>query len=152
MKIDPTERSPQFPRQAADNAQKKQEVSGFDAVLQKTLQKPEPPKECMGSSIRRMTGPQAPIAVQPGLEKTGEIQALKLLDRLEAYQKMLGDPDVTLKRLQPAVEQMEKQADGSRAVVADLPEGHPLGTIIQETIAGIDQEIARYYSGYYVDD
>lgn len=152
MKIDSTERSPQLPRQAVDNAQKKQDFNGFDAVLQKTLQKAEPPKECMGSSIRRMTGPRAPSAVQPGPEETGEIQALKLLDRLEDYQKMLGDPDVTLKRLQPAVEQMEKQADGSRAVVADLPEGHPLGTIIQETIASIDQEIARYYSGYYVDD
>jgi hypothetical protein len=152
MKIDPTERSPLFPRQAVDNAQKKQDVRGFDAVLQNTLQKTEPSKGSMGSSIRGMTGPQAPLAVPSGPENTGEILALKLLDRLEDYQKMLGDPDVTLKKLQPVVEQMEKQANGIRAVVADLPEGDPLVTIIQETIASIDQEIGRYYSGYYVDD
>jgi hypothetical protein len=152
MKIDPAERSPQFPPQAVDNAKKKQAPGGFQAVLQQTIQKTGPSKACMASTVRSMTGPQAPMAASSGRENAGEALAHKLLDRLEDYQKMLGDPDMTLKRMQPAVEEMENQAVGTREILAGLPEGHPLRSILQDTIASIDQEIARFNAGDYVDD
>lgn len=152
MKIDPTERTPQLPPQAVENAKNKKEPSGFDAVLRQTLQNTGPLKECMGSSIRSITGPQALISVPSGPENATEAMAHKMLDSLEDYQMMLGDPDVTLRRIQPAVEQMQSQADGSRELISGLPENHPLRTIIQDTISSINQEVARFNSGYYVDD
>jgi hypothetical protein len=151
MKIDPTERFPQFPRQAVDNDKKNQGVSGFDAVLRNTIQKPSQSEGCMGASIRRMTGPLAPMGVQPGPDITADAVAQKLLDLLEDYQQLLADPAVTLKGIQPAVEQMEKQVAGTRELISGMPQGHPLKTIIQDTLTNINQEIERFSSGYYVD-
>jgi hypothetical protein len=151
MKIDPTQRSPQFPRQAVDNVKKNQGLGGFDAVLKNTIQKPSPSKGCMGSSIRSMTGPLAPMGVQSGPETTADTVAQKLLDQLEDYQQLLANPAVSLKGIQPAVEQMEKQAVDTRALISGIPEGNPLKTIIQDTLANINQEIERFNSGYYVD-
>jgi hypothetical protein len=152
MKIDPAERIPQFPPQSADNAKKKQAPGGFDEVLQQTLHKTGQSGECLGPAIRSMKGPQAPIAVSAGPEGAVETMALKLIDRLEDYQKLLSDPDITLKQIQPVMEQLEKQADGSRALMSDMPEGHPLRAIVQDVVANIDQEVARFNAGYYVDD
>ena len=76
----------------------------------------------------------------------------KLLDRLEDYQKMLGDPAVALKEIMPAVEQMKEQVRDTRALVADMPDGHPLRTVVQDIIASIDQEVDRFNAGYYVSE
>lgn len=152
MKIDPTQRTPQFPPQSADNVKKKQAPGGFDAVLQQTLHKTGQSREFIGPTIRSLKGPQDPIAVSAGPEGAVETMALKLIDRLEDYQKLLSDPDITLKQIQPVVEQLEKQADGSRAMMSDMPEGHPLRAIVQDVVANIDQEVARFNAGYYVDD
>ena len=82
---------------------------------------------------------------------TGEA-ADNLLDKLENYQKMLADPAVTLRMLQPAVEQMDKQAAATRELISSMPDEHPLKAIVQDTIVNITQEIERFNSGYYVDD
>lgn len=152
MKIDPTERSPQLPRQAVDNTKRNHGPCGFDTVLQQTMQKPGPPEECMGSAIRSMAGPQTTMGVPPGPESAVETLARNLLDRLEDYQQMLGDPAASLKKIQPAVDRMERQAVGTRALIADMPADHPLRTIIQDTLASINQEVERFNAGYYVDD
>jgi hypothetical protein len=152
MKIDPAERTPQLPQHSVDHTQKKQAPGGFEAVLQQTMQKTGPSRECMGTSIRGMTGPQSPMTVPTSPERAAEALAHKLLDTLEDYQKLLGDPDVTLKRIQPAVERMQNQAAGTCDLIAGLPETHPMRTILQDTVDGIDQEIARFNAGYYIDD
>ena len=152
MKIDPTDKSPQFCRPAAGNAKKNQSPCAFDAVLQQTLQEPGAPKACMGSSIRSAAGSQAPMGFPPRAEHAAETLAQKLLDRLENYQQLLGDPAVTLRGIQATVDTMEKQADSTLALIADMPVDHPLRTIVQDTIASIKQEVERYYSGHYVDE
>jgi hypothetical protein len=152
MKIGPAEKTPQLPRQAVDKAEKKQVPGGFEAVLQQTMQKTGQSRDSAGASIRSMAGPQAPLAANSVPENAAETMADKLLDTLEAYQKMLGDPDVTLKRIQPAVEQMQTQAAGTRELIAGLQEAHPLKTILQDTVDSIDREITRFNAGYYVTD
>jgi hypothetical protein len=152
MKIDPAERTPKLPQHAVDSAQKKQKPGGFEAVLQQSMQKAGPSKECMGTSIRSMAGPQAPLTVPASPERAAEALAHKLLDTLEDYQKLLGDPDVTLKRIQPAVERMQNQAAGTRDLITGLPEAHPMRTILQDTVDGINKEIARFNAGYYIED
>jgi hypothetical protein len=152
MKIDPTDKSPQFPRPAADEAKRNQVQREFNAVLQQTLQESAPQKARVASSIRSVAGPQAPMGMLHRREHAVETQVQKLLDRLENYQKLLGDPAVTLRGIQPAVEQMEKQADSTSALLADMPADHPLSVIVHDAIASIKQEVGRYYSGHYVDD
>lgn len=151
MKIDPADRSQQFPRQAVDNVNKNQGLGGFDEILRNTIQKSDPSKESIGYGIRRMAGPQGPMDARSGPEITADTVAQKLLDKLEAYQQMLADPAVTLKMIQPAVEQMEAQAVGTRNLISGIPEDHPLKAVIQDTIANINKEVERFNSGYYVD-
>ena len=98
-----------------------------------------------------MTGPQAPLTVLSGSENAAETLAHKLLDTLEDYQMLLGDPDVPLKRIQPALEQMQHQAADTREFLYGLPESHPLRSILQDTVDSIDQETVRFNAGYYVD-
>jgi hypothetical protein len=152
MKIDPADKSQPFYRPAADNVKKHQGPRGFDAVLQQTLQEPASQKGCTGPSIRSAAGPQASMGFAPRLVQTAESQAHKLIDRLENYQQLLGDPDMTLKVIQPTVDQMARQAETTRASIADMPADHPLRPIVQNAIATIEQEIERFYSGRYVDD
>ena len=152
MKIDPAERTPQFPLHAVDNDKNKHKPGAFETVLQKTIEKTGPIKESMGASIRSIAGPQAPLAVASGPQNAAEILANRLLDTLEEYQKMLGDPDITLKSIQPAVEKMQNHAADTQELISGLPEAHPLKTILQDTVDSIDQEIARFNAGYYIGD
>ena len=152
MKIDPTVRSSHFFRQAVGNVKTDQGLSSFDAVLQNKLKETGSSEVCTGSSTSCMTGPRAVMGVHPGPEISARAQAQVLLDKLEDYQKMLADPALSLRQIQPAVEQMEKQAGETRPLISGMPDGHPLKTILQDAIANIDQEITRFSSGYYIDD
>ena len=152
MKIDPTERSSQLARQSVDKVKTNQGPGGFDAVLRNSLEKTGPSERCAGSAVKSMAGPRAIMGIGSGSVITADAQAQVLLNKLENYQKMLADPAMSLRQIEPAVEQMEKQAANSRALISDLHAGHPLKTILMDTIASIDQEIARFNSGYYVDD
>jgi hypothetical protein len=152
MKIDPPERALPFSRQVVNKAKVSQGSDEFGAVLQDTLEKSSGSKGCTGSSIGRVRGPLATTDLRSGCKISEGKAAQRLLDKLECYQKMLADPAVSLKMIQPAVEQMEKQAADTQVLFANIPDGHPLKAVIQDTIASISQEIKRFNSGYYVDD
>jgi hypothetical protein len=152
MKIDPTERSSLLARQSVDKVKTNKDPGGFDAVLRNSLDKTGPSEGCAGSAVKSMAGPRAIMGIGSGSVITADAQAQVLLDKLENYQKMLADPAMSLRQIQPAVEEMEKQAANSRALISDLHTDHPLKTILMDTIASIDQEITRFNSGYYVDD
>jgi hypothetical protein len=151
MKIDPVERSLPLSRPVADKAKSSQSLGGFDSVLQNTLEKSSASNRKPGSLITSIRGPLAPTAVQTNSKIHADTAAENLLDKLEDYQQMLADPANTLKMIQPAVDQMEKQAAGTRELISTMPEGHPLKAIIQDTIANISQEIEKFNSGRYVD-
>jgi hypothetical protein len=152
MKIDPTGKIPHFQQPAIDNSRGRQGISGFDAVLQQTLQNSAPAEKSRAASIGRTAAANEPVAVPHGAVNAAEAYAEKLLTRLEDYQKMLGDPGVGLKEIQPVVEQMKKDALGTRALIADMPDGHPLRTIVQDIVASIDRESDKFNAGHYVDE
>ncbi len=151
MKIDPTDGIAPFSHQAVDKLKENQGSGGFDSILQDSIQKSNPSKGCVGQSIPLMPGVLPPAGIQPDCRSMQYTMAQGLLDRLDCYQKMLADPDATLRMIQPAVAQMEQQAVRTEALLSDLPEGHPLKMILQDAILNINQEIERFNSGYYVD-
>jgi hypothetical protein len=152
MKIDPIERSLPFLRQVVNKTKTSQGFDKFGSVLQDTLEKSSGSKGCTGSSVGSARGPLAPTDLRSGCEIIEDNAAERLLDQLEHYQKMLADPAVSLKMIQPAVEQLERQAADTQVLFSNVPDGHPLKAIIQDTIASISQEIKRFNSGSYVDD
>ena len=151
MKIDPTDRIAPLSHQAVDKLKKNQSAGGFDSILQDSIQRSGPSKGCMGQSIQSMMGALPPAGVQPRPRSTQYAMAQGLLDRLDGYRKMLADPEATLKMIQPAVDQMGQQAARTETLLNNMPEGHPLKMILQETVLNIHQEIERFNSGCYVD-
>ena len=77
--------------------------------------------------------------------------AHKLLDALNAYQQMLGDPEATLKMIQPAVDEMASQASGTLTMLDDMPDESPVKIILRETLTHVTREIDKFNSGFYVD-
>jgi len=151
MKIDPSDRVAPLSHQAADKLKPNKSSSGFDSILQDTIEKSGQPKGCLEPSIQSMMGALPPAGIQSDSRHTQYAMAQGLLDKLDCYQKMLADPEATLRMIQPAVEQMDRQAARTEAVFDNIPEGHPLKGILRETISTIHQEIERFNSGYYVD-
>jgi hypothetical protein len=151
MKIDPTHRSQPPIQPTIDKSKDGSGHGDFGSILQTTLEKTSGSKECTASSIMNIRGPVEATGIQSGSEIEGEVAAETLLDKLERYRQLLADPAMTLRMIQPAVEQMEKQAAETRALVSGMPENHPLKTVVQDTISHITQEAGRFNSGYYVD-
>jgi hypothetical protein len=152
MKIDPTHRSLPLFQPTADKSKRGPDPGEFGSILQNSLEKTSRSKECTGSSIMNIRGPVAATGTQSGSKIAEDVAAETLLDKLDCYRQLLADPAATLKMIQPAVEQMEKQAVDTRSLVSGMPENHPLKTVIQDTIGHITREVGRFNAGYYVDD
>ena len=80
-----------------------------------------------------------------------ENAANRLLDSLENYQRMLGDPSVNLKQVQPMVDQMKAVADETAPLAEKMSEDDKVREVIEEALIQINKKIARFERGEYVD-
>ncbi len=83
-----------------------------------------------------------------GLEKT----AHDLLDTLEKYQRVLANPSANLRQVQPIMDQMKTQANAVSPLVHELPHGHAIKEVIEETLMHYNKEIIRFNRGEYIDE
>ena len=151
MKIDLSEKLQELSKQTVHSPRKNQSSNGFDSVLQDTIEKSSPTAGPTGHLVQPLMGSIVFGSVQHDSRNVECAVAQVLLDELESYQQMLADPAATLKMIHPVVEQMEKQAAGAEELLNQMPEGHPLKMILEETLQSISQEIEKFNTGCYVD-
>lgn len=120
----------------------------FAQVLQQTVNQPGSGKVMPNSTAQavRPTGFVAPPErVVLAVNQTGEI-----LDTLETYQQLLSSSEVTLRQIQPVVEELGSAALELESSMNQLPKGHPVKEIMEETLIQVSQEIERYNQGTYI--
>ena len=78
-------------------------------------------------------------------------RAQSLIDTMEVYQQKLEDPRVTLRDLQPLMEQLSSQADALSTASEEGVGDAGLNTIVNQSLTLSTMEIARFRSGAYND-
>lgn len=76
----------------------------------------------------------------------------ELLCAMERYQELLEDPSADMRTIGSFVEVMRDLAENTQPKLDDLPQGDPLRDVGEAALVHIAKEIARFDSGYYVDD
>ncbi len=150
MKINPGDNQQQLVSsttvQSDENAKG---VKDFSKVLQDTVQKSSGSSHDGGQVSRPSLSPfigKPPVSKNPDV-----IAADGLLDALEKYQALLGDPDVSLKAVEPSLEKMRSVSESVEPWMAQLPDGDPVKKVIGEALVHISKEIVRFKGGLYID-
>lgn len=119
----------------------------FATVLEKAFDKPDVEKS------------SAPIGVPPVLKPPMEIsttrvysQTDRLMKAMETYQALLSDNRASLRSMEPAVHEMKIELSSLQGLMSEMPETHPMYEIVSETIQVGNGEIARFDSGFYIED
>ena len=123
------------------------QTPAFATVLEKAFDKPDVEKA------------SAPIGVPPVLKPPMEIsthrvfsQTDRLITAMETYQALLSDNRASLRSMEPAVREMKIELSSLQNLMSEMPETHPMYEIVSETIQVGNGEIARFDSGYYIED
>lgn len=123
------------------------QTPAFAAVFEKAFEKPDIEKAC------------APIGVPPVLKPPMEIsttrvysQTDRLIKAMETYQALLSDNRASLRSMEPAVREMKIELSSLQGLMKEMPETHPMYELVSETIQVGNGEIARFDSGFYIED
>ena len=150
MKIDSTDSSRQLLPASINTARKKD--CDFRAVFDEAVEISGEAKDCLTpSGAACMETVSGSWAVRPDLLPEPEIAADELLNSLESYQCGLKDPESNLRQIQPMVARMRAQAASMAPLLDQLSQTHPIRSIIQDTLALVSDEIAKFNAGHYVD-
>jgi hypothetical protein len=74
----------------------------------------------------------------------------RLVDRLENYRLKLADPHVSLKSIQPLLNDMAASSEKLAPKLAHLDEADPLKDILNRSLVAVSLEVTRFNRGDYV--
>lgn len=127
----------------------KGEEKGFDKILNQTM------GEAQGAdSSRQSTAPCVNAVAPPQLAEVGPVdgttvrQADKILDLMDNYAKALGDPQRTLKSVEPILEQIQDEV--KRLPTDPSQDNTGLGNIINDIAVMASVEAIKFHRGDYV--
>ena len=75
----------------------------------------------------------------------------KLIDAMDQYGALLGDPKQNLKTVALSVEKMTQTLEQLNRLVEKLPDEKPLQQVVEDVRSLAKKEVDRFFSGYYVD-
>lgn len=84
------------------------------------------------------------------LQREGVERAEKALTLLEKYAERLGQPDLSLKELQPSLTALEHEAKGLAEVADQLEPNDALHGIVQEVLMRVAAESVKFNRGDYL--
>jgi hypothetical protein len=151
MTINPSDHVNPSSNPVVPSAKSGQGGDNFELVLRKSVEKSRQTPMGSRTAIHSLRGPSPVLDIPSADEAVQFATADGLLNALEKYQQLLGDPSADLRAVQPAVDQMKAAAGGAEELINAMPAGHPLHAVMQETMTHISQEIERFDSGYYID-
>ena len=126
--------------------------SDFAKVLGDTVQKSSGVQTRQSDTVQPSMAPSMVMPIGTAQGDSESTTAHGLLNALENYQRLLGDPEANLKMIAPAVEDMKSITKKAQPILEKMPEGHLVKTLAQEALMEMSKEIERFNAGYYVDD
>ncbi|MCD6570930.1 MAG: hypothetical protein J7L53_09535 [Deltaproteobacteria bacterium] len=120
-------------------------VSGgakFEDILQRI-------EDASGKDISRISPHGITDMISP--PQADKIKSLSIseqaLDILDKYNKLLTNPDITLKSLAPIVDDMKIMGKQLNEVSLSLPSDDSLKEIVNDIVSAIDSEVIRFNRG-----
>jgi hypothetical protein len=118
-------------------------------------------KETLGNKKQEVAGPRPTAFVNPlsgiqppatfELERQAAVERVEnLIDLLDQYRQRLSDPNITLKKIDPVIKEIDMQKDKLAPVLDSLPEGEKLKDIVNKTLVTASLEITKFYRGDYI--
>ncbi len=150
MKIDSIGPQQDALKTAKHSAPERSEKIKFSDVFNESIQLVGNPKEGETCSVApSLRSGLEPRQSSPHFEAQA---AFDLLETLDNYTQMLGNPLVNMKMLEPAVQNMERAAGKAEAAMDHLADGNPVKSVVAETTVAIRQEAERFKLGLYLDN
>ena len=125
----------------------------FDAIFRQTLGEAQGDPATVAPA--GFSAEVRPAQFMRQAESTSDLildQAQALIDTMGVYQQKLEDPGVTLRDLQPLMEQLSRQAEALTTASEGGVEDAGLNTIVNQSLTLSAMEIARFQSGAYNDE
>lgn len=117
-------------------------------------------KERVDHSTHEVAGAQQTAFVNPlhgvRMNISPEIEPYEALDRtenliglLDQYRQQLANPAVTLKQIDPMIQEIGREAQNLTPLLNILPKSEELKNIINETLVMASTEVTKFYRGDY---
>jgi hypothetical protein len=149
MKINPLDKLQPSPSPVIDKAPKKPQDADFAEVLGKMVQTTRVANTVSSQPLQRVLEPNLAASQDSRAEAFKKVAVT--LDALERYQKLLSDPQASLRSIQPAVNQLKAQVDTLEPILRHIPEGDALQQVVHETLIVVSKEITQFEQGDYVE-
>ena len=149
--IDGVPMTGQPPRGSRPGGVERQQGPSFTDVLKKTAgasTKQESPVR-----VASATQPLAvnPTAAPPAAAENSPVDRIeRFLDVLEQYRCQLGDPNCTLKQIQPLMDQIGTEKQMLQSLLEELPEGQPLKDVLNRALVTASTETLKFNRGDYI--
>jgi hypothetical protein len=154
MSIDPTDKihSMTPPTKMTSPPDKPPQPSGieFSKVLEKNVRDAQAQPIVSQKPVSQVIGPCCCLS-QNQVRLEAYERAVRTLDAMDRYKKLLADEKANLRDMQPAVADMKKETELIKTTLEQLPEDDNLKKILGETLLIASKEIARFNMGYYAD-
>ena len=121
--------------------------SAFSKVLEKTVGSAPTESVRQSVSIQPVIKPLMETPVEQLYANTD-----RMINALEQYQQLLGNSRVSLREVEPAMQQLKTEVKTLEPLAEGLPKTHPMKPIMSETLLTAAKEIARFEGGAYVPE
>ncbi len=123
----------------------------FGDILKETIG--NKPPEVAGSRSTTFVNPLSGIrsAETFGWDRQVATERVEnLIDLLDHYRQMLSDPGNSLKKIDPIIQEIDKQREKLAPVLDTLPDGEKLKDIVNQTLVTASLETTKFYRGDYI--
>ena len=123
----------------------------FGAILKETVEntkKAEP-----ATQQTKFLNPLSGVHLTPKSVKDEAItieRIEKMIDLLDQYRRMLADPEVSLKTMDPVVTELAREKEKMATALDSMKDGEELKNILNQTLVTASLEITKFYRGDYI--
>lgn len=145
MKINPNEQMLQGAAVSGPKPKAENISTSFADILSKTAQTNAPKQVAAPLIIQPIV--RAPLSSPHEVYQSTE----RMLDAMANYQNLLGNQKSTLREIEPAVDDLKKEAFALEPLLQGMDEKDPVAQIAREAMIIVNKEITRFEAGVYVD-
>jgi len=127
--------------------------NGFGSILKETFEKTSkiPSKTQQSTFVSPPTGVQQ--SVLSSQDKKLALERLEnMINLLDRYRQNLGNPNETLKNIDPIIKKISAAKDNLTAIHDALPGTDGLKAIANQILVTASLEITRFYRGDYIEE
>lgn len=124
---------------------------GFGSILQETIKnsKAQAPATMPTISVNPMTRMQ-PLTAQTADQKF-TVQGIEdMINLLDRYREQLADPRVSLRKIDPVIQDMTREMEKLAPVLDSLSGGDELRQLLNQALVTASLEISKFYRGDYI--